>query len=80
MTVPATYRDGAFHPDAPVALPDGTRVEISVETPAADPYAWMDILAEANLDGPADASENVNEYVSGRKVYTRRRAGGKDVE
>lgn len=113
MTVPATYRNGAFYPDAPVDLPDGTRAEIAVEAaddsnaepyaflkaleeanldsvgdgadasapeaPPSAPYAWMSVRLDQDLDLPPDFSENVNDYVSGRKTYKGRRFDGKDI-
>ena len=65
MTIPATYRDGAFHPDAPVDLPDGTHVEIPVEATAA--YGSLHALIDGDADGPPDWSENVNAYLTGDK-------------
>lgn len=63
MTVPATYRNGAFHPDAPVDLPDGTPVEIRVDVPVA--YGSFHALIDGDVDGPPDWSENVNAYLTG---------------
>ena len=81
MTIPATYRDGAFHPDAPVDLPDGTHVEIPVEAASSEvePYAFLKALEAASLDGPADGSEHVNEYLTGQRTYQGQTLDGRDV-
>ncbi len=76
MTVPATYRDGAFHP---VDLPDGTHGEIAVEAPPSRRHEWLDALLNANLDGPTDGSENVNDYLTGERTYEGRTLDGRDV-
>ena len=89
MTV--TYRNGAFHPAEPLDLPEGTQVEIQVEAadePLSDsaaepldpePYAFLRALSEANLDGPPDWSENINDYLTGRKTDQGRTLDGRDV-
>jgi len=46
--VDAIYRDGALHPQQPLALPEGARVRVAIEAPLITPIApdGQDPLAE----------------------------------
>lgn len=50
-------------------LPAGEQVEVIVLVPArkenheVEPYAFLKVLEQANLDGPPDWSENLEEYL-----------------
>ena len=66
MNVTATYRNGAFHPDREMDLPEGTRVEIAFSSPG-EPYSFFDTAMRLRVDGPPDWSENINEYLTGER-------------
>ena len=40
--------------------------------PEADPYAWLKIASELNLDGPPDWSRRFEDYLNGEASDTRR--------
>jgi predicted DNA-binding antitoxin AbrB/MazE fold protein len=60
-----TYKDGVFRPDAPVAMPDGTRVRATLRSVTPDP------------DKAARALEKIKQirasglYRSGGRKFTR---------
>ena len=66
MNVTATYRDGAFHPDREMDLPEGTRVEIALPI-SGEPYSFFDTAESLRIDGPPDWSEHINEYLTGER-------------
>jgi len=51
------------------ALTEGQPVEVIVlvpqkhQTRQEEPYAFLEVLEDANLDGPPDWSENLEEYL-----------------
>jgi hypothetical protein len=72
----ATFDGEVLRPESPIALEPDTRVRITVEaepgeeaeaptTGECNPYAWLDFLESANLDGPPDWSERLHEYLYG---------------
>lgn len=76
----ATFDGEVFRPDGPVDMEPNTRVRIIVEVESDsaaetepremqaegdDPYAFLRILREANLDGPPDWSERFHYYMYG---------------
>jgi predicted DNA-binding antitoxin AbrB/MazE fold protein len=76
ITLSAIYENGVFHPTEPVALPDGSRVEITLRThdagasPTAEaaPLAGLAALATSqpvNPNLPTDLAAQHNHYLYG---------------
>lgn len=68
-TIDATFDGAVFHPIEPVLLEPNTRVRITVETPSATPappMSFLDTASELNIEGPADWSENLHQYLYGK--------------
>jgi hypothetical protein len=76
----AMFDGEAFRPEGPIPLEPNTRVRISVDAESArepepttrdarededDPYRFLRIMQEANLDGPPDWSERLHYYLYG---------------
>lgn len=57
------------------ALPAGEEVEVIILVPArkgeghGDPYDFLKVLENANLDGPPDWSEHLDDYLYHGKTY-----------
>jgi predicted DNA-binding antitoxin AbrB/MazE fold protein len=75
-TFNAVYRDGAFYPEVPPELPEGSAVEILVVKPrrarlvgqaACDHLREIARLFDATTDRPEVTSENVDEILFGKK-------------
>jgi hypothetical protein len=67
-TLYATFDGEVLRPDHPVALPPNTRVRITVETEQDDDLRAGSFLRTAqglNLDGPADWSSRLDDYLYG---------------
>ena len=71
-TTTATYDGEVLRPDKKLHLNPGDRVRVTVELEEEEgeevrPYAWLQTLKNAQLEGPPDASERVNDpsYVLG---------------
>jgi len=67
-TVFATYDGEVLRPEGPVTLAPNTRVRVTIETTVADENKSSSFLRTAqalNLDGPADWSERLEEYLYG---------------
>jgi hypothetical protein len=74
-TLYATYDGEVLRPESPVLLAPDTRVRVTIEAELEEPrtsmpgecnpYAWLDFLESANLDGPPDWSERLHEYLYG---------------
>lgn len=67
-TIEAIYDGSVFRPDTPLTLKPNTRVRIAVEA-VAEQDAEGSFLRTArllNLEGPADWSENLDEYLYGK--------------
>jgi predicted DNA-binding antitoxin AbrB/MazE fold protein len=78
MTVKAIYREGNFVPEAPVDIPDGAEVELTIARPTAIPPEVTDpeerqriiddILADmARHPWPADAPRFTREELHERR-------------
>lgn len=69
-TVHATYDGEVLRPEEPVPLAPNTRVRITIET--AEPAeggggrSFLEVAASLSLDGPADWSERLEEYLYGQ--------------
>lgn len=70
MSFEGTVMDGAVVFDSPLALPDGTRVEVTVSaaspTPLLEPLGKrLNRLAGLAADLPADFAEEHDHYIHG---------------
>lgn len=74
-TFEATFDGEVFRPDEKVDLEVNTKVEVTVKLELAvrpkkgkeEPYAFLRYAKSLNLDGPADFSSNLDEYLYGGK-------------
>ncbi len=67
-TLEAVFDGTVFHPEEPLALAPNTRVRITVETmpPTHDtPRSFLQTARSLQLEGPADWSSNLDEYLYG---------------
>ena len=67
-TVFATFDGEVLRPEDPVTLAPNTRVRVTIETTVAAESKSSSFLRTAqslNLDGPADWSERLEEYLYG---------------
>lgn len=63
----AIFDGQVFRPETLIALPPNSRVTLTFEPEAAkataageDPYAFLKILSDADVEGPPDWSKTVN--------------------
>ena len=72
------YDGSVIRPDEPLDFKPDTRLRFVVQPLGAnepikiekgEPYSFLDVLASANLDGPADWSENINKYLTGELQF-----------
>jgi hypothetical protein len=64
----AIYDGSVLRPEVDLNLPANTRVRVTVEPVVAkkgEPYSSFKLALSMNLDGPADASEKLDEYLYG---------------
>lgn len=67
-TLDAIFDGKVLHPDTPLDLIPNTKVKITIEFPvteAVKPFSFLDTACSLNLEGPADLSEKVDEYLYG---------------
>ena len=70
-TIDAIFDGRVLHPEEPMALEPNTRVRITVETVPAGARATASFLQTArslNLEGPADWSANLDQYLYGEET------------
>ena len=66
----ATFDGEVLRPEGPVPLAPNTRVRVLIEDPesaAPKPASFLDVAKSLDLDGPADWSTNLDEYLYGGK-------------
>lgn len=66
--IEATFDGKVFRPSEFIPLEPNTRVRLTVETmdiPQAESRSFLETARQLNLDGPADWSANVEEYLYG---------------
>jgi len=71
-TVEAVFDGKAFHPAEPILLEPDTRVQITIETtlPVVDKsLSFLQTARLLNLEGPADWSTNLEEYLYGEAEH-----------
>lgn len=76
-TIRATFDGEVFRPDEPLSLPANTTVTITFEADASgprlgEPYSALRYLESLNLEGPADWSQNFDEYLYHGKQFPDR--------
>lgn len=70
-TIDAVFDGTVFKPSEPVSLEPNTRVQITIETtlPQAEGTSFLRVASELNLEGPADWSANLEEYLYGKASH-----------
>jgi predicted DNA-binding antitoxin AbrB/MazE fold protein len=68
-TLEATFDGQVLRPDKPLELQPNTRVRITIETetPPEKLRSFLQTARSLNLQGPADWSARIEEYLYGRK-------------
>ena len=64
-TVKATYVDGVLKPTKPLALAEGTEVELTMTTPVSDEDDPLDAVIGIG-QGPTDGADNHDKYIYGK--------------
>jgi len=67
-TIEAVFDGMVFRPSEPIPLKPNTRVQITIETAlpvAAEGLSFLQVARMLNLEGPADWSANLEEYLYG---------------
>ena len=67
-TLEATYDGEVLRPDEPLELEPNTRVQITLETESGrrpNGMSFLDTARSLNLEGPADWSDRLEEYLYG---------------
>ena len=67
-TLEATFDGAVFRPDEPVELQPNTRVQIIVSVKPAtehEPKSFLRVARSLRLQGPADWSSHLDEYLYG---------------
>jgi predicted DNA-binding antitoxin AbrB/MazE fold protein len=71
QTLEATFDGTTLQPESPLNLKAGTRVRIIVESVLPDlrehPKTFLQTAKSLQLQGEADWSENIDQYLSGEK-------------
>jgi predicted DNA-binding antitoxin AbrB/MazE fold protein len=65
MTIQATFQDGAFKPEQPVALPEGTKVELQVN-PVDPNFDPLEAVIGIGDSGRTDGAANHDKYIYGK--------------
>lgn len=68
QTLEALFDGEVFRPDERLVIAPNTRVRLVIETlpeKKTNPTSFLDVAREANLDGPADWSTNIDAYLYG---------------
>jgi hypothetical protein len=69
-TLHATFDGQVLRPEEPLLLPPNTRVRITIESPAAlaPSASFLDTAKSLKLQGPADWSARLDDYLYGDKA------------
>lgn len=65
-TIDATFDGTVFRPINEVALPPDTLVRLTIEElpkKTGKPHCFLEFAKSLNIEGPADWSENLDEYL-----------------
>ena len=65
----AVYDGRTLHPQEPLPFPPNTRLRVVVEEPptGTQQLSFVDVVGSLNLEGPTDWSENLEDYLNGRR-------------
>jgi hypothetical protein len=70
-TLLATFDGEVLRPEEPLSLSPNTRVRVTIETLAEGPSvppSFLKIARSLNLEGPADWSARLDDYLYGERV------------
>ena len=70
----ATFDGEVLRPEGPVPLAPNTRVRVVIEeteNAPAQPASFLDVAQSLDLNGPADWSTTLDEYLYGGKDFDR---------
>jgi predicted DNA-binding antitoxin AbrB/MazE fold protein len=70
-SIEALFDGEVFRPEEPLKLQPNTRVRITIESNLAakgDPHSFFHTARSLNLDGPADWSRRIDEYLYGEEA------------
>lgn len=68
LSIDAVFDGKVFRPSKPVEIQPNTKVRILVEYPDVIPASFLDVAQSLNLEGPADWSQKIDEYLYGEQV------------
>ncbi len=70
-TIDAVFDGTVFKPSEPVPLEPNTRVQITIDTttPVAEGTSFLRVASKLKLEGPADWSVNLEEYLYGKAEH-----------
>lgn len=71
QTLEALFDGEVFRPDGQLVIAPNTRVRLVIETlpeKKTNTTSFLDVAREANLDGPADWSANIDAYLYGEEA------------
>lgn len=74
QTLEAVFDGSVLHPTEPLSLRPNTRVRITVEVEVeaeSSPRSFLQTARSLKLDGPADWSERIEEYLYGKQDAER---------
>jgi hypothetical protein len=69
-TIEAVFDGKTLRPDEPLELAPNTRVRLTIETPSPSqaPMSFLRTARSLRLDGPADWSANLEEYLYSKRL------------
>jgi predicted DNA-binding antitoxin AbrB/MazE fold protein len=65
-TIEARFDGQVFHPLDPISLPPDTTVRLTIETMAGEPYSFLRLARELNIEGPPDWATNIESFPHGK--------------
>lgn len=72
MTIDAVFDGRSFLPIQPIKLAPNTQVRIAITAEEPQPVSFLDVAEALALDGPADWSLRLDEYLYGGKAFNGR--------
>ncbi|CAN5816851.1 hypothetical protein BH24DEI2_BH24DEI2_20680 [soil metagenome] len=71
QTIEAVFDGEALRPTEPLGLEPSTRVRVTLEVQenSEKPTSFLQVVRLLELEGPADWSAQVNEYLSKRQTF-----------
>jgi predicted DNA-binding antitoxin AbrB/MazE fold protein len=65
MTIQAVFENGAFKPEQPVSLPEGTKVQLQVK-PVDPDFDPLEAVIGIGDSGRTDGATNHDKYIYGK--------------